>query len=757
VFVPGIMGSVLFDKRLAGNRPAAEAICRKNLGHLATLYKWSLPNLIKNRDGSNICASLSPHVLWGTIDMLHWLPDPAEWQQHLLSGDGYADPGNVTVFDGRGSRGGTPQGLVQFALELSVGEEEKFVYGPYDRILASLRHLNDDLLVFPYDWRLSNTQNARLLAESINRKWWQNSTPDSVAPHEQVTIIAHSMGGLIARYYIESGHFDGPRYVRQLVTIGTPHLGAPESYAFILGKARLFELSGFTRKAVDLVRYLFQLDPDHVPTGLFTSAAQLELVRKLSSIAEMVPAYDFVGTGTVREPIDRSVRQLRAIRHVQSSGTVRTLDQLRQEFRDGLVDKDDLDRWLGCQGVHYHFIAANELKTMIGYDNRSETGIFGDRGDGTVPVESAAYNLEGASTSNVKVTVIPKKSLASGVNVSRKISAGNALLDWSAANLPIFKWYPADLAIHMEYFHHQDLLNSELIVEHCLKAVRSPAETLKRHGQSSPRSTEDMRALSRVVAPKRTVYSVVRLYFRDSPSRPIFPDPLVSQALAQPSLVVPDGKAGFKNTDLYIGSIPGLSEKGRVKQVVSGKSDLAHIVLLDFFRGKNDTSLGGGGLLVLPGPCQSFLEVVTWNLGSSLALRTCTNAHHAEAQFIGWLTTMMSQDKSWLTRIARIEIHNRDYSPCCLCCLLLANLLNKEKWPDLSLKPGDALISWRKPYVVASEVRGEDGVDPDPRWRCHYTTTRKSIDLLVKAGWSVDRDLRASVKHLGHTPCTGIY
>ena len=41
-------------------------------------------------------------------------------------------------------------------------------------------------------------------------------------------VVAHSMGGLLAREYIESDYYDDD--VDQLITVGTPHLGAPKDY-----------------------------------------------------------------------------------------------------------------------------------------------------------------------------------------------------------------------------------------------------------------------------------------------------------------------------------------------------------------------------------------------------------------------------------------------------------------------------------------------------------------------------------------------
>ena len=53
-------------------------------------------------------------------------------------------------------------------------------------------------------------------------------------PHERVTIIGHSMGGLDARWAISHGAADR---VAELVTIGTPHRGTPLADVLSRGKA----------------------------------------------------------------------------------------------------------------------------------------------------------------------------------------------------------------------------------------------------------------------------------------------------------------------------------------------------------------------------------------------------------------------------------------------------------------------------------------------------------------------------------------
>lgn len=74
---------------------------------------------------------------------------------------------------------------------------------------------------FAYDWRKDNAANADLLAAYIDDIKTTLDVP-------KVNILAHSMGGLIARLYIsDTGRAEN---VDTLVTLGTPYLGAPKSF-----------------------------------------------------------------------------------------------------------------------------------------------------------------------------------------------------------------------------------------------------------------------------------------------------------------------------------------------------------------------------------------------------------------------------------------------------------------------------------------------------------------------------------------------
>jgi len=87
--------------------------------------------------------------------------------------------------------------------------------------------------VFPYDWRQDNVVTARKLDALIDQ-----IRRDYGDPRLKVDIVAHSMGGLITRYYIQYGatdvldgnefpaNFAGADKIRTAVLLGTPNLGS---------------------------------------------------------------------------------------------------------------------------------------------------------------------------------------------------------------------------------------------------------------------------------------------------------------------------------------------------------------------------------------------------------------------------------------------------------------------------------------------------------------------------------------------------
>lgn len=87
--------------------------------------------------------------------------------------------------------------------------------------------------VFTYDWRQDNVQTVRKLDDLI-----EQIRLDYASPNLKVDIVAHSMGGLVIRYYLRYGRIDvlddndfpvngyGTDRVNKVVLLGTPNLGS---------------------------------------------------------------------------------------------------------------------------------------------------------------------------------------------------------------------------------------------------------------------------------------------------------------------------------------------------------------------------------------------------------------------------------------------------------------------------------------------------------------------------------------------------
>ncbi len=87
--------------------------------------------------------------------------------------------------------------------------------------------------VFYYDWRQDNVQTAAKLDDFINQ-----IRLDHQIPELRMDIVAHSMGGLVTRYYLRYGRQDvlnnnefpvslyGASRIRKVILLGTPNLGS---------------------------------------------------------------------------------------------------------------------------------------------------------------------------------------------------------------------------------------------------------------------------------------------------------------------------------------------------------------------------------------------------------------------------------------------------------------------------------------------------------------------------------------------------
>ncbi|WP_340379670.1 hypothetical protein U5640_30440 [Streptomyces sp. SS7] len=160
----------------------------------------------------------------------------------------------------------------------------------YDRLLAWLTHTftvdgttsgaPGNLVEFAYDWRLSCRYNARLLARRVDEALglWQASAPGR--RDARVRLICHSMGGLIARYYVEC--LGGAEVTRRLITLGTPHRGSVGALDSLVSGHRVGRRGPRIGTLTDFARSLpslHQLTPDY---ACLESATGLRYPREIA-------------------------------------------------------------------------------------------------------------------------------------------------------------------------------------------------------------------------------------------------------------------------------------------------------------------------------------------------------------------------------------------------------------------------------------------------------------------------------------------
>jgi hypothetical protein len=119
-----------------------------------------------------------------------------------------------------------------------------------------------NVVAFPYDFRKSLVAAAEVLAGDVADRL---SVLGWAGEPGRVVVVAHSLGGLVARYWL--GPLEGWRVCRALITLGTPHRGAPKALSWMAAGVRL---------------------------GGRVWQGPTELIREWPSVAELLPRYPVV-------------------------------------------------------------------------------------------------------------------------------------------------------------------------------------------------------------------------------------------------------------------------------------------------------------------------------------------------------------------------------------------------------------------------------------------------------------------------------
>ncbi len=280
----------------------------------------------------------------------------------------------------------------------------------YDDLIDTL-DTNDytlgvDLFTLPYDWKKSNVDTAILLKQKID-------AVKAICLCDKVDLVAHSMGGLVARQYIQSAAYD--QDVDQVIFLGTPHLGAPKAYLMWEG-GEFGPVSDIQSSLIELV--LRQQAHERGYSDLFEYANEFPVI----SISELLPIYDYIFDGSLlREypnnyPANQFLENLNETKELLNSSGVSVTNIIGEIGSQSTISSINatattlyLPKWANGYPVGF-------------YDIFGQHGIEKGSGDGTVPYASASA-IQSASTTIVSDCHVALPSLQQ--NLVYEVLAGS--------------------------------------------------------------------------------------------------------------------------------------------------------------------------------------------------------------------------------------------------------------------------------------------------------------------------------------------
>lgn len=262
------------------------------------------------------------------------------------------------------------------------------VLNTYGTLINFLEDEGYTVRFFPYDWRRDLISTAEQLNTQIDA--WG---------YKKVYLVAHSMGGLLARTYIENADYAAK--VEQVITIGSPYLGAPTL-------------------AMNMRGGVAPCPPACVEFGGLTIGVSsnnvYKLIRNSPAMMELLPSPAYFDRGNL----------IGLDHYFEDDGAPLTsLDATHYFFKSdygmyGTQNGSLLDNAVAYHSIYddfseisvdYHVISAENKLTPLIFNEQfivpwsiyvGESTVY-QYGDGTVPVNSATYLGE----SSDKVHIYP--------------------------------------------------------------------------------------------------------------------------------------------------------------------------------------------------------------------------------------------------------------------------------------------------------------------------------------------------------------
>jgi pimeloyl-ACP methyl ester carboxylesterase len=280
---------VVENNKIENNKTGIEAYTSKT-GRVPTFYSNSITgNTIVGLDARDVAYSKkvdARHNWWGDVS---GPSDPAVNGNRVLGSSVMYDPWlleppqtlsrkPVILVPGIGAS-------VNWDLMLGGVFPEKWTLmsHTYDGIVEALKAMGyregKDLFVCYYDWRGNNAVSAENYLKPVIDKALSESGA------YKVNIVAHSMGGLVARSYIQNAGYNDRNDVDNLILIGTPNKGSSDIYPVWEG--------GRIPKNWE-TRLVFIAYIDYLRVKNFTYSPYQIIHDHIPSVKELMPVYNYL-------------------------------------------------------------------------------------------------------------------------------------------------------------------------------------------------------------------------------------------------------------------------------------------------------------------------------------------------------------------------------------------------------------------------------------------------------------------------------
>lgn len=236
-----------------------------------------------------------------------------------------------------------------------------------DKIVSDLSlRRGENFIEFPYDWRFDNRISAKKL-ETVSldalTKWRETSGNASA----KLVFVAHSMGGLIARYFIEV--LGGWKETLALITYGTPYRGSANALGYLS--------NGFSKGIGPLKTNLSSV------------------IRSMDSVYQLLPTYKCIDFGDGKLAYTKDAKDIVGLDQPRAIAAATFHDTIAQHHDSNKNDSAYSGARYGIYPVvgtfQPTFLSAKATSGRIEL-LRTLNGVDGG-GDGTVP-RGAAIPLE---------------------------------------------------------------------------------------------------------------------------------------------------------------------------------------------------------------------------------------------------------------------------------------------------------------------------------------------------------------------------